>query len=110
MAELVDQLAVEQAGKVAVQALVAADELVGEAEARHEAALLEPEDGAEGAREEDALDGGEGHAPLGEARRSALAPLSAQRAFFWTQGTVSMALRSWFFSSASLTYVSMSRE
>ena len=75
LGELVDQLAVEQAGEVAVQALVAADELVGEAEAREEAALLEPEDRAEGPREEDALDGGEGHAPLGEGGVIPLAPL-----------------------------------
>ncbi len=57
---------VQQAGEVAVQALVAADELVGEGEAGHEAALLEPEDGAEGAAEEDALHGGEGDEALGE--------------------------------------------
>ncbi len=39
----------QQACEVAVQALVPADELVAEGEARHEAALLEPEDGAEAA-------------------------------------------------------------
>ena len=42
---------VKEAGKVAVQALVAGDELVGEGEAVHEAALLEPEDRAEAAPE-----------------------------------------------------------
>lgn len=46
---------VEEAREVAVQALVAGDELVREGEPGHEAALLEPEDGAEGAGEEDAL-------------------------------------------------------
>lgn len=56
----------EQARKVGVETLVARDELVGEGEARHEAALLEPEDRGERAREEDALDGGKGDEALGE--------------------------------------------
>jgi hypothetical protein len=67
LVELAAEEVVEEAGEVAVQALVAGDELVGEGEARHEAALLEPEDGAEGAREEDALNAGEGDEALGEA-------------------------------------------
>jgi len=41
---------VEQARKVAVEALVAGDELVGEGQPRHQAPLLQPEDGAEAAR------------------------------------------------------------
>jgi hypothetical protein len=49
-----------------VQALVAADELVAEGEAGHQAALLEPEDGAEAAAEEDALDGGVRDEALGK--------------------------------------------
>ena len=57
---------VQQAGEVAVEALVARDELVGEGEAVHEAALLEPEDGAEGAAEEDALHAPPGHQPRRE--------------------------------------------
>lgn len=65
---LVEEVLEEEAGEVAVEALVAADELVGEGEARHEAALLEPEDGREAPGEEDALHGGEGHDPLPEAR------------------------------------------
>ena len=75
LGELVDKLLVQEAGKVAVESLVTADELVGEAKAGHEAALLEPEDGAEGAGEEDTLDGGEGDATLGEGGIVALAPL-----------------------------------
>ena len=47
-----------------MQALVPGDELVGEGETGHQAALLEPEDGAERAGEEDALDGGIGDEPL----------------------------------------------
>lgn len=56
----------EEAGEVGVHAFVAGDELVGEGEAGHEAALLEPEDGGEGAAEEDAFDGGEGDEALRE--------------------------------------------
>ena len=67
--ELVLELVVEQARKVAVHALVARDELVGKREPGHEPALLEPEDGAKGAREEDALDDRKGHEALGKARR-----------------------------------------
>lgn len=46
---------VHVAGKVGVEALVARDELVAEGEAGHEAALLQPENGAEAPAEEDAL-------------------------------------------------------
>ena len=56
----------QQAGEVRVQTFVARDELVGKGEARHQSALLEPEDGCEGAAEEDALDRGEGDEALGE--------------------------------------------
>lgn len=42
---------VEEAGEIPVEPLVAADELVRESEPRHEAPLLEPEDGAEAAEE-----------------------------------------------------------
>ena len=56
----------EQAGEVGVHALVAGDEFVGKGEARHQAAFLEPEDGGEGAAEENAFDGGEGDEPLGK--------------------------------------------
>ena len=40
---------VEQAGEITVQALVARDKLVGEGQARHQAPLLQPENGAEAA-------------------------------------------------------------
>ena len=55
-----------KAGEVSVQSLVPGDELVGEGQAGHEAALLEPEDCGEGAGEEDALDAGVGHDALAE--------------------------------------------
>ena len=38
---------VEEAGELAVEALISRDELVGERQARHQPALLQPEDGAE---------------------------------------------------------------
>jgi hypothetical protein len=46
---------VQQHSKVSVQALVTANELVAKGEARHQAALLEPEDCGKGAAEVDAL-------------------------------------------------------
>ena len=49
-----------------MQPLVAADELVGEGEAGHEAALLQPEDGGERPGEEDALHAGVGDHALSE--------------------------------------------
>ena len=45
--------------------LVPGDELVAEGEAGHQAALLQPEDGGEGAGEEDSFDGGESDDALG---------------------------------------------
>ena len=62
----VDYVFEHEAGKVCVQPLVAADELVGEGEAGHEAALLQPEDGGERPGEEDALHAGVGDHALSE--------------------------------------------
>ena len=56
----------EQAGEICVHAFVAGDELVGECETGHETTFLEPEDGGEGAAEEDTFDGGEGDEALSE--------------------------------------------
>lgn len=58
----------EQASEVGVHTLVARDELVGEGQAGHETALLQPEDGREGSAEEDSLDGGERDEAVGEGR------------------------------------------
>ena len=44
--------------------LISADEFIGESQARHETPLLQPEDGSEGAREEDSLNGSKGHNSL----------------------------------------------
>ena len=51
----------QKAGEVGVHTLVAANQLVGEGEAGHETAFLQPEDGSKGSREEDSLDSGEGN-------------------------------------------------
>eukprot|EP00760_Papus_ankaliazontas_P038938 PhM_4_TR9425/c0_g1_i1/m.5804 len=60
---------VEHAAEVAVQTLVARDELVAERQAGHQPALLEPENGAERAGEEDAFDGREGDQSVGKRLR-----------------------------------------
>jgi len=49
-----------------VETLVSGDEFVGEGESWHEAAFLEPEDGAKASGEEDSLDAGEGNEALGK--------------------------------------------
>ena len=76
----------EEAGEVGVQAFVAGDELVGEGEAGHEAALLEPENGGERAAEENAFYGGEGNEALGEGRVFVLDPLDGPVGLFADAG------------------------
>ena len=56
--DLVDNLLVEFGGKVRVEPLVPGNEFIARRQAGHQAPLLDPEDGAEGAAEEDALDHG----------------------------------------------------
>ena len=65
-ARAVVQVGEEEAGEIGVDAFVTGDELVGEGETRHETTLLEPEDGGEGAREEDTFDSSEGNETLSE--------------------------------------------
>ncbi|QIM55173.1 hypothetical protein [Cyprinid herpesvirus 2] len=68
----VEQVArVEQAGKISVETLVPADELVGKVQPGHGPLLLEPEDGRKRTAEKDALHSSKGYQPL--AKRSALA-------------------------------------
>lgn len=64
--QLVLHEGVEMAGKVGVQALIPRYQLVGEGQSGHQRAFLEPEDGAEGSREEDALHSCKGDQPLME--------------------------------------------
>ena len=61
------QLAEEEAGKVGVHTLITADKFVRQGKSRHEPSLLlHPEDGREGAGEEDALDSRKCHQTLSE--------------------------------------------
>ena len=55
---------VHEAGEVRVKTFVPGDEFVAEGEPWHEASLLQPEDGREGATEEDAFYRSEGNDPL----------------------------------------------
>ena len=72
---LVLEVRVEEAGEVGVHTLVTRDELVGEGKTGHETTLLEPEDGSEGAREEDTLDGGESNQAAAKCRVLVADPL-----------------------------------
>ena len=65
--DLVIEVLVEEAGEVGVHALVSGDQFVGEGQAGHEASFLDPEDGAEASREEDAFDSGESNEAFSEA-------------------------------------------
>ena len=58
----------QEASKVGVHTLVAADQFVGEGETGHEPALLQPEDGSERSGEEDSLNSGEGNKTFAEGR------------------------------------------
>lgn len=51
--KLAKNVRVEEAGEIAVEALVPRDELVGEGEPRHQPPLFQPEDGAEAAQQGD---------------------------------------------------------
>ena len=48
-------------GKIGVKALIPGDEFVREGESRHHRSLFEPEDGTEGAGEEDSFDSCKGN-------------------------------------------------
>lgn len=56
LGQLVYQLSVQEAGEIGVKPLVPADELVAEAQPRHQPSLLEPENGAEASGKENALE------------------------------------------------------
>jgi hypothetical protein len=53
------EVAEQETSKVGMHSLVTADKLVGEGKTRHKTPFLEPKDGSERAREEDAFDSGE---------------------------------------------------
>ena len=60
------QVAEEEAGEVGVHTLITADKFIRQGKSRHEPSLLHPEDGHEGAGEEDALDSCKCHQMLSE--------------------------------------------
>ena len=78
-----------------MQTLVAGNKFIGECEAGHETALLEPEDGGEGAREEDAFNGGEGDKALGEGGRFVLNPFDGPVGLFADAGDCGVASVLW---------------
>merc|ERR1711884_146542 len=65
LAGFVHQVPEHEAGEVSVKSLVPRDQLIAEAQARHQTSLLQPENGGETAGEEYSLLGSEGHHPLG---------------------------------------------
>lgn len=75
LGELVLQLLIQKARKLGVETLVAGNEQIALAESWHEAALLEPKDGAEGATEEDALHNRKRQEARGKTRLLVLNPL-----------------------------------
>jgi hypothetical protein len=78
--DLVLKHGVDEASEVSVQTLVAADELVGEAQARHQPTLLKPENRAERSGEEDALHSSKGDKTLAEGCILAHPPAGAEGA------------------------------
>lgn len=81
LGQLVLELGVEEAGKVAVQSFVSGNQFVREAESGHETSLLEPEDGAERSGEKNAFDGREGDETFGERSPARVAPSQCPRRF-----------------------------
>ena len=80
------QVAEEDTGKVGVHTLVTADELIRKSKTGHQAALLQPEDGRKGAREENTLDSGKGNKTFSKSRTLVCDPL---------QGPVGLLLDAW---------------
>ena len=75
LAGTVVQVGEKKAGKVGVEPLITGDEFVGESQARHKAPLLQPEDGGEGATEEDTFDTSKSYETLGKGGVVILDPL-----------------------------------
>jgi len=65
---LIYEMLEHQTREVAVQSLVARNQLVAESQTWHESSLLHPKDGGERSREEDSLDGGKSHNSFGVSR------------------------------------------
>ena len=78
---------VQKTGKVSVHSLISADELIAECEAWHKPSLFQPENGAEGSREEDTFDGCECNQTFGKAA-GCLNPLERPICFLRNAGDV----------------------
>jgi len=76
----------EEASEVRVKALVSRNQLIGEGQARHQTALLKPEDGSERAGEEDTLDSGKGDKTLSKGGVLVLDPLDGPIGFLADTG------------------------
>jgi hypothetical protein len=117
----------EEAGEVGVHTLVTRDELVGEGQTRHKTAFLQPEDGGEGAGEENTLNGSESDKTsgkctvlVGDPSQSPFGLLADARDYdalariiehiSWCDLLFSMALKRYLRCLGSLMYVSINRE
>ena len=76
----------QQTGEICVKTFIAGDELVGEGQSRHQAALLQPEDRCERSAEEDAFHGREGDETLSEGRVLILDPTNRPIGFLADAG------------------------
>ncbi len=77
LGQLMLALGIQQTGKVRVQPLITGDELIGCGQTRQDAALFDPEDGAEGSTEEDSLYRGKGHETRGPVGLLGIHPLKS---------------------------------
>ena len=77
----VEQFGLEEACKVAMEAFVTANQFFSKAEARHESAFLEPENGTERAREENTFDHSKSNDPFGKAGLGGGAPFESPVGF-----------------------------
>ena len=75
------QFGVEEASKVILEPFITTDELVAEAETRHESVLFEPGYGAERAREENVFDSGKCKHAFGKTGIDGVAPLESPVGF-----------------------------
>jgi hypothetical protein len=71
------EVRVQETSEVSVQTLITRNELVGEGQTRHQAALLEPEDGGKGATEEDTLNSSKRDQALSEGGLLVLNPANS---------------------------------
>ncbi len=81
LGQRIDQFGVHEASKVTIEPFILADELIAEAESRHESVFFEPEDGTERSQEEDAFDGSKFNRAFGKAGIGGITPLTCPVGF-----------------------------